>query len=254
MPETPELPLTEEPSLTEPVEGLPVEGLPVEGLPVEAALGAAEGAMPPVEGGVPPEAGLPDLEALLSELDAMSAPAEAPQQDLNAMLQQARQDLRSSEPDEDADLLVNRIGKLEGAIQQMSSRNEELRRDSIKRDISQTINDTVSSEISRLGLDPSGSATKAYSRIVSDGTLVAVAKAQAMTGKIEVDADSIRQTVKKFSKLVERVAGELVAHEAAKKRRAPGGAAPSLKPTTAVKDMDQEQFDAAVLSALRGTA
>lgn len=229
----------------------PVEGEGVGGELEEALAGAV-----PEEGVVPEGAGPSELDQLLSEIDGLTPEpaAQEPQgsADLAGLLDRARQELGAAEDGDDRGLLVDRIEKLEGSIQQMSQRNESLRKESIKKDINGTITGAITSEISRLELDPTGSAAKAFGRIISDGTLVAIAKAQAITGKPEVDSDSIRQTVKKWSKLVERVAGELAAHKTSKQRRAPSGAAPSAFTSPQdVATMSSDDFDKAVIAALR---
>ena len=105
------------------------------------------------------------------------------------------------------------------------------------------------------GIDPASKAGKGLSRIVHNATLVSVAQAQAASGSMDVDVATVRKTVQNWANVFNLVASEIAAHTAAKRRLTTKGAPSNpAAPKVDVRNMEDDAFNAAVLSKLRGSA
>jgi len=229
LPAEPELPLGAE-------GGMPIEGSPM-----------PEGEMAPPPGG--PDIGV-DYDSLFNEIDQFAAPAAPGITGFEQAM--APQGMPEQEMPGDEDmLLMTRIDKLEGALKTMKDRNQAQAKEMTRQSINNAIVDTVGREVEKIGLDKSGKAAKGLVRLVQNATLVSVAKAQANSGRQEVDESSLRSTAQNWTKILRAVADELATQKASTQRRAAKGATPSpFKSSKDIKEMDKDEFDNAVLAFL----
>jgi hypothetical protein len=218
------------------------------------------GGMPPAEGEVPF-----DLDSLLGEIDGQFAggvPQGVPEQqfqqqanpdDVARSLRAAREAMARLDEEETMDSTVKRINDVEGELARIKEERNSLRAEAVRESINNTINTTITDEMSRLEIDPTTGPGKAFSRLLANSAMVAVAKEQTRTGNTQVDLRSVQQTVGKYAQLLERIAQEVASRSVSKQRRAASGSARApITPSKPVGDMSEQDFDAAVFAALRG--
>ena len=216
-------------------------------LPVDVAPADA-----PADGGF-------DLDALLAEIETGEQPpaeTEAAGPGFNAndmadMIRQAKQAVRADEEPQ-ADILSQRFQQIEGELQRIKAERDQLATQKIRDNITSTIDQAVGDEMSKLEIEPKSALGKAFLRAVSQNVMVAVAREQARTGNMGVDRKSIMQQVGTYTKLLHGMASEMAARNTAKERRAPaGGAKQPFTPSKSPGEMDDNEFDSAVMAAMR---
>lgn len=239
---------------------MPVGGeMPMPGMDA----GMPPGMPPGMDAGMPPGAdmlGAPNFDDLLAEIDqfgagevGVSAPPAAPDQSLaDAFASMRGMNLTPDTPTTESE---QRITQLEQQITSMQQNNSRLQQENTKRGITTAISDGISVELKKSGIDPVSKAGKGLSRIVHNATLVSVAQAQAASGSMDVDVATVRKTVQNWAKVFNLVASEIAAHTAAKRRLTTKGAPSNpAAPKADVRNMEDEAFNSAVLSKLRGSA
>jgi len=231
--------------------GLPPEGeLPLggeAGMPPEGAP-MPEGEMAPPPGG--PDIGV-DFDSLFNEIDQFAAPPAPAMGGFQPPMGAPQEDMGAELPGDEDMLLMTRIDKLEGALKTMKDRNQAQSKEMTRQSINNAIVDTVGKEVEKIGLDKSGKAAKGLVRLVQNATLVSVAKAQANSGRQEVDESSLRSTAQNWTNILRAVADELATQKASAQRHAVRGGTPSpFKQTKDIKGMDKDEFDNAVLAFL----
>jgi hypothetical protein len=232
------------------------------------------GGIPPEAGGLPPEmAGIApemggepqfDLDSLMSEIDGQfvgeepRAPQETPMQQAPRSPQEIADAMRAAREaynslDEEEDAVSSRFKKVEGDLARIQEERDALRAEKVRDSINNTINITISDELTRLEIDPTTGPGKAFSRLLANSAMVAVAKEQTRTGNTQVDLRSVQQTVGKYAQLLERIAQEVASRSVSKQRMAASGSAKApITPSKPVGEMNDKDFDAAVFAALRG--
>ena len=216
-------------------------------LPVDVAPADA-----PADGGF-------DLDALLAEIETGEQPpaeTEAAGPGFNAndmadMIRQAKQAVRSDEEPQ-ADILSQRFQQIEGELQRIKAERDQLATQKIRDNITSTIDQAVGDEMSKLEIEPKSALGKAFLRAVSQNVMVAVAREQARTGNTQVDLKSVSKTVDTYSKLAVRFARALSNAMNRNQRRSPAGAQKQpCTPSKAPGDMNDDEFDAAVMAAFK---
>lgn len=228
-------------------------GIPPEAMeaPVASELGQ--------ELGVPPGGGELDLDAILASIESSEEPAlqeEATAQpsagDLADLLAQVRSGQTSVDSGEEVDALQERLMGIESRLQRLNQEKQALAVQKTRDNIQSAITTSISDELQRLSIDPKKGPGKAFSRIVSNSAMVAVAREQARTGRQDVDLRSVSQTVENYSKLITRVAHEIAAQMQSNQRSAPrGGQKQPFTPSKAPGEMTENEFDSAVMAAFQ---
>jgi len=248
--------LGEEPDVSGIVEAAAAAPEAAPELPPEAAmmgelpLGDAPAAAP--EGGF-------DLDALLAEIEQGEAPPaqEAAPPGMSPdgmadMIRQAREAVKQSDAAEDQDLLTKRFQGIESELNRIRAERDQLASQKTRDNITSTIDHAVADEMTKLEIDPKSATGRSFLRAVSQNVMVAVAREQARTGRSDIDRSSIMQQVGTYTKLIQGLASELAAKNAAKERRAPaGGQKQPFTPSKAPGEMTDNEFDAAVMAAFK---
>ena len=175
-----------------------------------------------------------------------------PQEMADAM-RAAREAMESLDQEESLDGTTKRFNELEGKLTRIEEERNALRAEKVRDSINTTINTKISDELIRLEIDPTTGPGKAFSRLLANSAMVAVAKEQTRTGNTQVDLRSVQQTVGKYAQLLERIAQEVASRSVSKQRLAASGSARApITPSKPVGDMSDKDFDAAIFAALRG--
>jgi len=211
-------------------------------------------------GQAPPEAGPGDmdLDQLLASIEATETapPPEEPTSvasDIASMMDRIQNRRQAVETEDGTtDVLASRLQEIEGNVQRLKQEKEMLAAQNVRDAIQSTISSSISDQMQKLDLDVTKGPGKAFTRIVSNSAMVAVAREQARTGNPDIDLKSVHQTVNNYSKLIVRVATEIAAKMQANKRLGLGGAQKQpFTPSKAPGEMSEDEFDSAVIAAMK---
>lgn len=236
---------------------------------VMAAAGAPQGAAPEAPAmpsgeelaglaptGAPEEPNLESLLASINQSEEPPAPMAEPEPsaaDLASLLTKMRAGAMQNQATEEqeVDALSARFQRLEQQMNKLNLEKQALASQNTRDNIQSAIQGSIVEQLHNFQIDPKDPEGEAFTKLVTHSAMVAVAREQARTGSNDVDLKSVSKTVDMYSKLAVRFGRALSAISKSQRRGPAGSQKQPFTPSKAPGDMNDDEFDAAVMAAFK---